>query len=616
MKKLFALILSFCMCASFLSASAFAADGGVDLPGTDLKGKLVLLYTANVRGDIGVYPRMAALKAEYAERGADVLLVDAGNYLQGTIYSTYDSGKTIIDLMAAAGYDAVTVGTHEFDFGTGIVGVEQHEIYYADETLGQLLEDAPFAAVSANVKTSERALDAFHPIDSITTGSGTTVGFFGLTATDVPSRVTAANLSGLTFSEPAAAAASAVASLADCTVVGGLSNAGVGEIDGAVLIDVPSDAGFTAGAVVIDEASGRVESDTALDLSSAASAAASAAAVYTEVKAAVDAAKAIIDAEYPEAAKSETTLNGSQTAVRSGETNLGNLWTDALLWFAREGGIGNYYGEDDLANGNAGIAVGSDHIVALWNGGNLRDYLNSGDVTLKDLQRVLPYPNRVAVMYLTGAQLLELLEAAAQGLPYTAETAAACASFAHVAGMTYTVDAGQPYDAGEAYGDNWFRADSVRRVSIDSVNGQPFDEAAVYAVVTSNAIFNGMDSNYISADKDSELSVITSAAVTDVVWIYIQQQLGGVIGAEYAAPAGRITVLTEAPLASAETVPPETADTSLSDLAPAELAPAETAGSAVKTAPQTLDKSAGIALLAAALLCGCAVAIVKKKPIK
>ncbi|MFR6376417.1 MAG: 5'-nucleotidase C-terminal domain-containing protein [Oscillospiraceae bacterium] len=107
---------------------------------------------------------------------------------------------------------------------------------------------------------------------------------------------------------------------------------------------------------------------------------------------------------------------------------------------------------------------------------------------------VLPFPNKVAVVYMSGAQLLEALEAASQALPYTAETADACASLMQVSGLTYTVDTAKAYDALEAYGDHWFTAGSVSRVSISDVNGQPFDETATYAVVTSNANFSGMDS--------------------------------------------------------------------------------------------------------------------------
>jgi hypothetical protein len=76
---------------------------------------------------------------------------------------------------------------------------------------------------------------------------------------------------------------------------------------------------------------------------------------------------------------------------------------------------------------------------------------------------------------MTGAQLLEALEAASQGLPFSAETEAACAAFMQVSGLKYTVDTGKAYDRGEAYGDNWFKAASLSRVTITEVNGRPFE---------------------------------------------------------------------------------------------------------------------------------------------
>ena len=143
---------------------------------------------------------------------------------------------------------------------------------------------------------------------------------------------------------------------------------------------------------------------------------------------------------------------------------------------------------------------------------------------------------KVAVVYMTGAQLLETLEAASQGLPYTAETADACASLMQVSGLTYTVDTTKAYDALEAYGDHWFTAGSVSRVRIDDVNGQPFDAEATYAVVTSNANFNGMDSSY-------EQSAVTTAVVRDVVFRFIAAELNHQVGEAYAAPQGRLTIL-------------------------------------------------------------------------
>ena len=137
------------------------------------------------------------------------------------------------------------------------------------------------------------------------------------------------------------------------------------------------------------------------------------------------------------------------------------------------------------------------------------------------------------------------LEAASQGLPYSAETADLCDSFMQASGLRYTVDTAEAFNKGEAYGEKgWFKAASLGRVTIEEVNGQPFDAEATYAVITSNANFNGMDSSYIfaAAAEENEKSTITTAVVRDVVWMYIAGELNSQIGEAYVQPQGRINV--------------------------------------------------------------------------
>ena len=147
-------------------------------------------------------------------------------------------------------------------------------------------------------------------------------------------------------------------------------------------------------------------------------------------------------------AYSTVALSGADNAARKQETNLGDLWTDALRWFAVSGKINDYFEEDDVTAGNNKIAVDADHIVALWNGGNLRADIAVGKFGAAELAAVLPYPNKAAVVYMTGAQLLEALEAASQALPCRASSADACASFMQVSGLKYSVDMDKAYDAG------------------------------------------------------------------------------------------------------------------------------------------------------------------------
>ncbi len=237
-------------------------------------------------------------------------------------------------------------------------------------------------------------------------------------------------------------------------------------------------------------------------------------------------------------------LLGAEDAARKGETNLGDFWADALRWFAVSGKINEYFEEDDVTAGNTEIAADADHTVALWNGGNLRADVAEGKFGAEQLAEVLPYPNKVAVVYMTGTQLLEALEAASQGLPYSEDSAAVCASFMQVSGLKYTVNTAVAYDRGEPYGDHWFRAASLGRVTVEEVNGQAFDPQAVYAVITSNANFNGMDSSYMftAAAEENEKSTITTAVVRDVIWLYIAEELNNVIGEDYAEAQGRMTV--------------------------------------------------------------------------
>ena len=503
----------------------------------DLGGKTVILYSANIRGDVDVYSYMSALKNSYTEKNAGVIMVDLGNYLQGTVYSTYDSGKSVIELMDSAGYDVAAIGSYEFAFGTGKVGVSEHEVFYEDDTLGKLLEDASFEAVSANILAGEEAIAAFATNTEITVNSGLTVGFFGITDPKTSARVIESSLSGLIFADTTETIDSQIEALANCDIIICLSNVTTGEeLTDAIIIEADANAGFIVGEIIIDNETGEVISNTAIDYKSAGQ--------DEEIQTIIDDIKTTVDEVYPSdyIIKSEVTLGGSTKSSRSQETNLGDFWTDALLWFAVEGGIENYYDEDEIATDNTGIQVDKDNIVAVWNGGNLRDYINTGDITMKDIQRILPYPNKVAVMYLTGLQLVELLEAASQGLPHTSETNSACASFLHVSGLQYSIKINEAYDKGEAYGNNWFKANSINRVDILNVNGKEFDETAVYAVITSNAVVNGMDSNYVSLDKDPDISTITSMAVTDAVWLYATEKLGGVIGEEYAETQGRIII--------------------------------------------------------------------------
>ena len=117
--KLLALLMAMVMILG-LSVTVLAEEA------TPASGDIVILYTNDIHTYIDNgneeepalrYSNVAALKNELAAAGNTVLLVDAGDAIQGTAYGSMDKGATIVKLMNAAGYDAATLGNHEFDYG-------------------------------------------------------------------------------------------------------------------------------------------------------------------------------------------------------------------------------------------------------------------------------------------------------------------------------------------------------------------------------------------------------------------------------------------------------------------------------------------------------------------
>ena len=113
MRKFFALLLTLALSISVYTPAVQADQN-------QKSDDIVILYTNDVHtyidGDIS-YDTIAGLKQLLQTQYNHVLLVDAGDHIQGTAYGSMDKGKTIIDLMNAAGYDAATLGNHEFDYG-------------------------------------------------------------------------------------------------------------------------------------------------------------------------------------------------------------------------------------------------------------------------------------------------------------------------------------------------------------------------------------------------------------------------------------------------------------------------------------------------------------------
>lgn len=541
MRKFLSVLLALAMVFSLTVTSFATEETEATAPAaaaetTTMAGKTVILHTNDVHGAVEGYAYIAQLKADYEAKGAEVILVDAGDFSQGTTYVSSTKGADAVTMMNAAGYDVVTLGNHEFDYG------------YAQ--LKENMSKAKFKVVCADV-FNEDGTPIFDASYTYTTKSGVKVGFFGMETPETQTKANPALIKGLTFADKDAftkAAADQVAALKDADVVICLAHLGVDaesapyrstDLYAAVkgidfIVDGHSHTVMTKGekgepiqstgtafknigVIVIDNASKKIESNSLYEIKEDTAKDATVAA----------AAKVIVDRvnnEYGvKFATSKVELNGAKApnGNRDVETNNGDLITDAMRW--------------KVLQNKDGLTVNEDHVVAITNGGGIRAAIAKGDVTKKDINTVLPFGNTVAVVYVTGEQLLEALEAS------TFSTPTAVGGFPQVSGINFTIHTGKAYDKNDTtYPEStYYGPKTINRVVINSVNGKEFKANEVYAVVTNNFCAAGGDTYY--AFKAASAQFDTGIPLDEAVMEYVTKELKGVIGEQYAAPQGRVT---------------------------------------------------------------------------
>ena len=528
-----AMVLSLTVTGFAIEDTAATKEPEIMTEEATMAGKTVILHTNDVHGAVNGYAYIAQLKADYEAKGAEVILVDAGDYSQGKTYVSVTKGADAVTMMNAAGYDVVTLGNHEFDYG------------YAQ--LKENMSKAKFKVVCADV-FNEDGTPIFDANYTYTTKSGVKVGFFGMETPETQTKANPALIKGLTFATGDAftkAAADQVAALKDADVVICLAHLGIDaesapyrstDLYAAVkgidfIIDGHSHTVMTKGengepiqstgtafanigVIVIDNATKKIESNSLFEVKEDT-------AKDETVSAAAKTIVDRVDAEYDVVfAKSEVTLNGAKApnGNRDSETNNGDLITDAMIW--------------KVMQNKEGLTVDADHVVAITNGGGIRAAIKPGDVTKKDINTVLPFGNTVAVIYVTGAELLEALEASTYSLPV--------GGFPQVAGINFTLSTAVAYDANaETYpASTYYGPKSINRVVINSINGKEFKADDTYAVVTNNFVADGGDTYYAFAAASAQFD--TGIPLDEAVMEYVTKELKGVIGTQYAAPQGRI----------------------------------------------------------------------------
>lgn len=570
--KFLSLFLVLAMVCSLFGA-AFAAEEETATPYVipDVDGKVVILHTNDTHGadldEEGASFGMAGvaqLKKDFEAAGADVLLVSAGDSIMGKPLVSADQGKSAIEFMNAAGYDAMTVGNHELDFGI--------------DNLKALAKDADFPILCADMTTEADGKTVFDSNKIFEIG-GVKVGVFGLATPETLTKADASKMPGITFPQTDKLYAVAQAQVDELNKAGadlivclghlGIDDESIGNrsidvcehvngidlfIDGhshSTTADIIAKVGDTnvvngakivstgtalanVGVVIYDQETGTLTDELVP------------AASYTKTDAdvakLVDDRNTAVDKVYGEKiATTEVDLNGSRSGgaatdpvtkaemtfpegegVRTTETNLGDFAADAILWQARQ-----TLGEENVD-------------AALTNGGGIREALAKGDISKKSLLAVFPFGNTVATIDVTGAQLLEALEAA------TCTTPEAIGAFPQVSGIEFTLNTGVPYVNGTQYANSTYYAPANpgSRVTISTVNGKAFDPAATYTIATNDFTAKGGDTYGVFKIAGGWKDV--GVSLEDALINYTTEELDGTITAgQYGEPAGRITIVDE-----------------------------------------------------------------------
>lgn len=452
---------------SLLILSSFNFVLGVDTT-LDTTKKITIIHTNDTHsrlldtdGGLG-FARISTIIQQTKKDNPNTLVLDAGDTLHGMPIVNISKGENAIKVLEAAGYNYMTLGNHDFNYG--------------QKRLLELKDMTSVKMLSANIlyKNGEYVFTPF----IIKEIDGIKVGIFGLTTPQTTYMTSPDNVTDLTFADPVDVSKKMVKELADKTdIIIALTHIGLDEssvitskklaesVEGIdVIIDGHShtvlESGMTVnntliaqtgnydknlGFINIQIKDGKI-TDKKAELLSAEKA--KEIALDTNISSYIDTIKKENEPVFAKVvAKTDIALDGARENVRTKETNLGNLSADAVR-----------------------NAAGSD--IGLVNGGNIRTSIPVGDITFGKVAELFPFGNTVQVKKITGTDLLKVLEQSVSGYPATQ------GGFLQVSGLTFNFDASK---------------EKGSRVIEINVGGKPLEKNKEYTVAINDFLGIGGD---------------------------------------------------------------------------------------------------------------------------
>ena len=486
------------------------------------KADVTILYTNDVHTYIDnkspkpTYAAIAALKKSIEDTGRDVLLVDAGDHIQGTAYGSMDDGATIIELMNEAGYDLATPGNHEFDYGMARAKA--------------VLREADFPYVSCNWVDLRTGFNVLPSVKFFFVG-GRKIAFVGVTTPETFTKSTPAYFMNdaqtkyiydILGGEDGQKLYDAVQEAIDkaefwgADTIIGLGHLGVDPSSSPWTSEevIAHTHGFTAfidghshtvmaNKQVID-ASGKAVTLTQtgsyfknigkMTVGADGTITTELIDTYEGLDAAVAATasnwiSAVDDMLGEEIAVGDTKfyINDPATGkrrIRSGETNLGDFVAD---------GIYTYFNEIEELHCD----------VAIMNGGGIRTDVEAGPWSFKTCKTVSPFGNVACLMSVTGQQIQDALEFGAR---FAGAEGKENGGFLQVAGARYTIHPMIPNTVQTNDKNVWTGSAATPRVSnveiYDKTTGtyQPLDPNATYALAGMNYTLRNLGDGFAMFD--------------------------------------------------------------------------------------------------------------------